>query len=122
MDEFVKKYTSKEEKSFLKVDRSPWDAASSGQDKRWSDDTGHLRGANHDDSDSHGLRQKLPYERTNSPNERFADLVDSSEGMGSGNALTGGGGPLSQGYGIGSGKRRYPAKRPGPQSNASDDF
>jgi hypothetical protein len=42
--------------------------------------------------------------------DKLARLTDDAEGMGSGNKLTGGGGALSQLYGVGSGKARFPAK------------
>jgi hypothetical protein len=111
--------------AFLKPDNTDpinmGDASGHGYNARWDDDSGARRGAEYGFSNSVGDKSFLSPSQTQTydapENERFADLIDSAEGMGSGNALTGGGGPLTQRYGIGSGKRRYPAKGPGPQSN-----
>jgi hypothetical protein len=111
---------------FLKIDRDPWKASASGvgYNAKFSDDTGHRRGANWDDTDSHGLRDKRSDENNEVAHERLASLIDGQVDMGSGNKLTGGGGPVSENADNdspgwkGSGRKgpRY-APKTGPQTN-----
>jgi hypothetical protein len=104
--------------SFLKPDANggtdPFatsDYSDTGYNARFDDGSGHIRGANHDDS-GRILRNKLPYERTADVSDRLAGIIDSDEGMGSGNKLLGGGGPVSKG-----GAPRF-APKTGPRTNA----
>jgi len=75
----VKKYLSKDEAEFLKTDLSPWDHESppdTYQARRFDDDSGHRRGANWDDTDSHGLRNKLPDEAGDGVHGKLNVLID----------------------------------------------
>jgi hypothetical protein len=114
--------------AFLKPENADgsWTASASGlrYNKKFNDDRGHVRGANWDDSDSHGLVNKLADEHQEVAHERLARLIDSADDMGSGSKWLGGGGPVSEladddspGW-KGSGRKgpRYPAKT-GPQTN-----
>jgi hypothetical protein len=106
--------------AFLRPERDPWEASASGigYSARYDDDTGHVRGANWDDSDDHGLVNRLPDERRDDAHEGLGSLIDDDTGMGSGNKMTGGGGPLTKGRGVGDGKPRYAPKRLAPRTNA----
>src|SRR5262249_26961991 len=66
---------------FLQIERDPWDASASGHgyNARWSDDSGFERGSNHGDSNSHGLRQKLPDERVDYTHDRLSPILDDSQ-------------------------------------------
>ena len=87
-----------------------------GYSARYDDDTGHVRGSNHDDSNSHGLRQKLPDERVDYAHERLAGLIDDSQPYA---PQLAGGAPLTQTKGVGSGPPKYRPKT-GPRTNARD--
>jgi len=127
-DKYVKKYLSKDEAEFLKTDLSPWDHESppdTYQARRFDDDSGHRRGANWDDTDSHGLRNKLPDEAGDGVHGKLNVLIDNERDQPAGKWL-GGGGPVSDNdIGIndgsawkGSGRKgpRY-APKTGPQGN-----
>src|SRR5262249_24977857 len=103
--------------AFLRVERDPWEASASGvgYNAKFSDDDGHVRGANWDDSDSHGLRNKLPDERRDDAHEGLAPLIDDSQPYA---AQLAGGAPLTKGKGIGSAPR--PRVNTGPRTNARD--
>jgi hypothetical protein len=114
--------------AFLKVDLDPWDhesASGTYQARRFDDATGHVRGANWDDSNDHGLRNKMPDEYGDVAHERLAGLIDGQEDMPAGKYL-GGGGPVSDnapdhgGGWEGSGRKgpRYAPKRLAPRTNA----
>lgn len=101
---------------FLQKDISPWDHTSASgtyQARRFDDDTGHRRGANWDDTDTHGLVQKLPDERVDYAHEGLAPLIDDSQPY---NKLLAGGSKLTKGKGIGSDKP--PRPNTGPRTNA----
>jgi hypothetical protein len=92
-----------DELEFLKPERAtgPWFSDYSGasetgtyQSRRFDDNSGPFRGSNHDDSESHGLVQKLSDEHQASIRD-IGSLIDNQEDWGSGNKLTGGGGPVS---------------------------
>ena len=51
-----------------------------------------------------------------SADDKMRDLTDAVAGMGSGNKITGGGGPLPKNYGIGSGPPKFRPKT-GPRTN-----
>ena len=103
-----------------------WTASASGHgyNARFDDDSGHVRGANWDDTNSHGLRNKLADEAQEVAHQRLAGLIDGQVDMGSGNKMTGGGGPVSENADNdspgwkGSGRKgpRY-APKTGPQTN-----
>src|SRR5262245_17263438 len=76
-----------DDEAFLEVSASPWDAAGD----RGSDDDGHVRGANWNDSDDHGLVDKLSDDATASVHERLSRLLDRQADQPSGPMLTGGG-------------------------------
>jgi hypothetical protein len=47
--------------------------------------------------------------------QNLGSIPDDVDGMGSGNKLTGGGGPLTKDYGVSDGKPRFAPKKPGHQ-------
>jgi hypothetical protein len=113
----------KGDEDFLSVDneRGNWAASASGAgyNNRWDDNKGYERGVGaYTDSDS-GLTNKLPYERTSGGLDDLVGLDNDDTGMGSGNKLLGGGGPLTKGRGVGSGGPRF-APKTGKRTNASD--
>jgi hypothetical protein len=55
------------------------------------------------------------------PHQGLGGLVDDVDGMGSGNKLTGGGGPLTKDYGVADGKPRYAAKNVGAAGQKNRD-
>jgi hypothetical protein len=119
MDKYVKKYVSKDEAEFLKAERSPWEASASGvgYNQKFSDDDGFRRGSNHDDSDSAGLRNKLPEETGESPHEKLARLIDGQVDQPAGKMLGGGGGVSDNKVGgVGRGGPKY-APKSGPIGN-----
>jgi len=107
----------KDDAAFLKVELSPWDHTSAPdtyQAQRFDDDSGHIRGSNHGDSNSHGLRNKLPDERVDYAHEGLSPLIDDSQPY---NKLLAGGAPLTKGKGVGAGTPRY-APKTGPRTNS----
>ena len=107
-------------KSFLEVDRDPWDASASGQgyNSRWDDDTGVERGAEYgfsNTADDKAFLRPSSLGDYDVAHERLAGLIDDSQPYDP--RLTGGTG-LTHGKGVGDGKPRYTPKAPGPQSNA----
>src|SRR6516162_5843254 len=81
---------------FLRIDRDPWEASASTdtyQGRRFDDDNGYERGCGAYTDCNDGLRNKLPYEQRG-VSDKMRDILDDVDGMGSGNAITGGGGPL----------------------------
>jgi hypothetical protein len=103
---------------FLKIDRDPWEASASGHGRnaKFSDDDGFKRGAGaYTYADGGGeVYNRLPSEQRVS--DKLRDILDDVDGMGSGNAITGGGGPLSKSRGVGAGKPRF-APKTGPRTN-----
>jgi hypothetical protein len=89
---------------FLKIDRDPFEASSSGEDKRWDDDRGFARGTGAYTGSDSGLRNRLPDERRSDVSDKLAGLVDSD-------ILPG---PVSKG-----GPARFKAKL-APRTNAKD--
>jgi hypothetical protein len=114
-----------DELAFLKPERDPWEASASGigYNAKFSDDDGHIRGANWNDSDDHGLRNKLADEHQEIAHQRLSRLIDGEYDQPSGPMLTGGG-PVSENADDnspgwkGSGRKgpRYSPKT-GPQTN-----
>src|SRR6516164_3431065 len=99
---------------FLKIDRDPFDASASGHgySARYDDDSGYRRGQGaYSDELDDGLRlqNRLPDEQRD-VSDKLRDILDDVDGMGSGNALTGGGGPLSKSRGVGSGPPKFRPK------------
>jgi hypothetical protein len=109
---------------FLKIDRDPFDASASGHgySARYDDDTGASRGASSGFSyaldDGLKLQNRLPDEQRE-VSDKLRDIMDDVDGMGSGNVITGGGGPLTKKYGVGSGPPKFRPKT-GPRTNARD--
>jgi hypothetical protein len=94
------------------------DASGLGYNSKFDDDTGFERGALGFTDDDKAFRrpsQSKTYGHEGA-HDRLANIIDSDESMGSGNKMTGGGGPLSQKRGVGSGPPRYRPKT-GPQTN-----
>ena len=88
MDKYVKKYLSKDEAEFLSGAESPWKSDYSGasesgtyQSRRFDDNTGHFRGANWDDSESHDLRNKPADEGMDPVHQKLSRLIDGQEDM-----------------------------------------
>ena len=116
---------------FLKTDnpdsaRGNWDAEASGHgyNARFNDDSGHVRGANWDDSNDHGLVNRLPEERQDYAHEGLSRILDNQEDLPSGKWLPGGG-PVSDnvgndGPGWQGSNRKGPriAPKTGPRTNA----
>lgn len=112
---------------FLSIDRDPWKpthATDTYQARRFDDDAGFSRGTGaYTDSDS-GLYNKLSDENQEVAHERLSQLIDNQEDWGSGNKITGGGGPVSDNADDnspgwkGSGRKgpRF-APKTGPQTN-----
>jgi hypothetical protein len=111
---------------FLKTDnpnpdRGNWDASASGvgyHGRRFDDDTGYKRGAlgwTDEDADSR-LTNLMPDESRDRGYDHLVGLEDDASGMGSGNKLTGGGGPLTKGRTVGSDPR--PRVKTGPRTNS----
>jgi hypothetical protein len=102
-----------------------WTASASGVGYNGTnnDDSGHRRGANWDDTDTHGLRNKLSDEHSEVAHERLAALIDGQYDQPAGELL-GGGGSVSDNASNnspgwkGSGRKgpRY-APKTGPQTN-----
>ena len=102
-------------------DRGNWDASASGvgyQGERFDDDYGYRRGAlgfTDEDADSR-LTNLMPYESRERGLDDLVGLDDDATGMGSGNKLTGGGGPIGRSRGVGSDPR--PRVKTGPRVNS----
>jgi hypothetical protein len=124
-------YVAPDDEAFLKANTDPWKASSSGHDSRWSDDEGYKRGEQSrgnypqaweskgaDDSDFLRPSQDRTDESGDYVQGELYRLIDNQVDMGSGNKMTGGGGPVSDNKvgGVGDGKIRYPAKT-GPIGN-----
>jgi hypothetical protein len=111
---------------FLKIDRDPWDASASGnsyQGTRFDDDYGYRRGQGaYTDENEDGLKlvNRLPDEQRQ-VSDKMRDILDDVDGMGSGNVITGGGGPLSKSRGVGSGKPTVAPKDTKPYRTNSRD-
>jgi hypothetical protein len=105
-------HSGEDDAEFLKIDRDPWEASASGQgyNARFDDDTGYKRGEQSMGGDEASfLRASQSETYGDQPHDRLAGLIDSDTGMGSGNKLTGGGGPVSKG-----GKPRIAPKQTKP--------
>jgi len=98
---------------FLKIERSPWEASASGigRNAKFSDDDGHRKGSNWQDSDSHGLVNRYPDELSEGPHEKLAGLIDDSQPY---DPLVPGGAPLTHGKDVGDGKPRFAPKNTKP--------
>jgi hypothetical protein len=85
------------DENFLAPDNADgnWTASASGDgyNAKFDDDSGHVRGANWDDSDSHGLRNKLS-DAAQASIRDIGYLIDGQVDQPAG-PLLGGGGPLS---------------------------
>src|SRR5262249_61929150 len=115
-------YTPDDEKFLNPCNPTPnrgnWDRQEGSEGKygqAYDDERGWARGANHDDN-APILTNKMPYESVTRSLDHLVGLDDDATGMGSGNKLTGGGGPLTKGRNIGSDAR--PSVKTGPRTNA----
>jgi len=123
-----------EDADFLRIERDPWEASASGEGykARYDDDSGVSRGQecgySNTSDDEAFLRPSQ--DRTDESSEtihgRLFKLIDHEVDHGSGNKLTGGGGPVSDnvpardsGGGWGGSDRKGPryAPKTGPQGN-----
>jgi hypothetical protein len=114
-----------EDADFLKPDneRGNWVASASGvgYNAKFSDDDGFRRGQGaYTDENEDGLKpvNRLPDEQRE-VSDKLRDIMDDVDGMGSGNVITGGGGPLTKKYGVGSGPPKVKPKT-GPRTNSRD--
>ena len=112
-----------DDKTFLNPDNtypfSQGDASGDGYNAKFDDDSGYRRGAlGFTDENEDGLKlvNRLPDEQRQ-VSDKMRDILDDVDGMGSGNALTGGGGPLSKSRGVGSGPPKFRPKT-GARTNA----
>jgi hypothetical protein len=103
------------------AERGNWDASASGvgyQGQRFDDDYGYRRGAlgfTDEDADSR-LTNVMPDESRDRGYDHLVGLDNDDTGMGSGNKLTGGGGPLTKGRTVGS--NPPPRPKTGPRTNS----
>ncbi len=119
---------------FLKANTDPWKASASGegyQGRRWDDDTGYRRGEqsrggsqaweSRAADEAAFLRPSQSETDWDAPHEKLSVLIDGQKDFGSGNKLTGGGGPVSDNKvgGVGPGKVRYKSNA-GLKKNDSD--
>jgi hypothetical protein len=100
--------------AFLKPDNTnPFEASASGvgyHGNRFDDDTGYKRGQQSMGGDEASFLKPSWTGDLPDVHDKLADIIDSDESMGSGNKITGGGGALSKGRGIGSGGPRFEPK------------
>jgi hypothetical protein len=106
---------SDDDLAFLGGAKGPWKSDFSGasesgtyQSRRWNDNDGHVRGANWDDTNDHGLRNLLPDEARN-PVVADKSLWVLEHGGPSGPLLAGPS-PLPQDHGVQSGPPRHAPK------------
>lgn len=108
---------AKDDVEFLTATSDPWNSGNSSRQgytgERYDDDTGFERGAIHADSDSHGLREKLPDEAGENIHEKLAGLIQDSQPY---DPLIAGSSPLTHRKDVGDGKVRY-APKSGPIGN-----
>jgi hypothetical protein len=85
-----------------------------GRDPRWDDSPGtrDLAGYGVDGADGNAafLRPSSVGPDIDRAHQNLGSIVDSDDGMGSGNKLTGGGGPIPQSHDVGEGKPRFASK------------
>jgi hypothetical protein len=112
---------------FLKVDneRGNWVAGASGHgaNAKFDDDYGYRQGQGaYTDENEDGLKlaNRLPDEQRQ-VSDKMRDILDDVDGMGSGNVITGGGGPLSKSRGVGSGPPKFAPKQTKPFRTNSRD-
>jgi hypothetical protein len=100
---------------------NPYEASASGvgyQGSRWDDDAGTHDYAGHGDdgaTDAEAFLRPSSYGDADYAHQNLGRIPDDVDGMGSGNKLTGGGGPLTKDYGVADGKPRFAPKKPGHQ-------
>jgi hypothetical protein len=125
-------YVAPDDEAFLKANSNPWEAEASGHgyNARFSDDDGWKRGEQSrsgldawqsrggDDLDWQRPSQDRTDESGDRVHQELYRLIDNQVDLGSGNKMTGGGGPVSENKvgGVGDGKIRHPVKT-GPQGN-----
>jgi hypothetical protein len=97
---------------FLKPSNTnPYEASASGVDyqgSRWDDDA--EKGNHGFFSDDEAFRRPSFTGDIDYAHQNLGQIVDDVDGMGSGNKLTGGGGPLTKNYGVNDGRPRFASK------------
>jgi hypothetical protein len=98
---------------FLKPSNTnPYEASASGVGYNASkdDDYGYDRGALGFTDDDPSFRRPSFTGDVDHAHQNLRQIVDDADGMGSGNKLTGGGGPLTKDYGVNDGRPRFASK------------
>lgn len=99
---------------------SSGEASGHGYNAKWSDSDGHERGAQSQGADDASfLRPSWEGDYSDAPHTRLSQLIDNQEDFGSGNKLTGGGGPVSRNLPEGDSSPRYAPKSGSPSKQTN---